>query len=109
VLWGRPHGAKRSFISSPNSNNNPANVRSWESNGLNADVAFGPFMTPTGHRRPAFAVLTREDYRQLAERCALLAGECGAPGVAEALRALALDYLTRAASQKQQQTQRLSR
>jgi hypothetical protein len=66
-------------------------------------------VTPTGHRRPAFAVLTREDYRQLAERCALLAGECGAPGVAEALRALALDYLTRAASQKQQQTQRLSR
>jgi hypothetical protein len=54
-------------------------------------------------------VLTREDYRQLAERCALLAGECGAPGVAEALRALALDYLARAASQKQQQTQRLSR
>jgi hypothetical protein len=49
-------------------------------------------------------MLTREDYRQLAERCALLAGECGAPGVAEALRALALDYLARAASQKQQQT-----
>jgi hypothetical protein len=23
----------------------PANVRCWESNGLNADVAFGPFMT----------------------------------------------------------------
>jgi hypothetical protein len=23
-------------------------------------------------------MLTREDYRQLAERCALLAGECGA-------------------------------
>jgi len=22
------------------------NVRSWESNGLNADIAFGPFMTP---------------------------------------------------------------
>ena len=40
-------------------------------------------------------MLTREDYRQLAERCALLAGECGAPGVAEALRALALDYLAR--------------
>ncbi|HZD49221.1 MAG TPA: hypothetical protein VE178_10790 [Silvibacterium sp.] len=56
-------------------------------------------------------MLTREDYRQLAERCALLAGECGAPGVAEiaeALRALALDYLARGASQKQQQTQRLS-
>jgi len=47
-------------------------------------------------------MLTREDYRQLAERCA-------APGVAEALRALALDYLARAASQKQQQTQRLSK
>jgi len=55
------------------------------------------------------AMLTREDYRQLAERCALLAGECGAPGIAEALRALALDYLARAASQKQQQTQRLSK
>jgi len=54
-------------------------------------------------------MLTREDYRQLAERCALLAGECGAPGIAEALRALALDYLARAASQKQQQTQRLSK
>jgi len=26
------------------------NVRSWESNGLNADVAFGPFMTRSGHR-----------------------------------------------------------
>jgi hypothetical protein len=42
-------------------------------------------------------VLTSEDYRQLAERCALLAGECPTPGVAEALRVLALDYLTRAA------------
>jgi len=28
----------------------PTNVRSWESNGLNADVAFGPFMTHTGHK-----------------------------------------------------------
>jgi hypothetical protein len=55
------------------------------------------------------AMLTREDYRQLAERCALLAGECGAPGVAEKLRALALDDLARAASQKQQQTQRFCR
>jgi hypothetical protein len=35
-------------------------------------------------------MLTGKDYRQLAERCALLAGECGAPGVAEPLRALAL-------------------
>ena len=59
--------------------------------------------------RRAGAMLTREDYRQLAEQCALLAGECGAPGVAEALRALALNYLTRAASQKQQQMQGLSR
>jgi hypothetical protein len=43
-------------------------------------------------------MLTSEDYRQLAERCALLACECAAPLVAEALRALALDYLTLAAS-----------
>ena len=42
-------------------------------------------------------MLTSEDYRQLAERCALLAGECTTPGVAEALKMLALDYLTRAA------------
>jgi len=38
-----------------------------------------------------------EDYKQLAKRCAELASECSAPTVAEALRALALDYLTRAA------------
>jgi len=38
-----------------------------------------------------------EDYKQLAERCVELASECSAPTVAEALRALALDYLTRAA------------
>jgi hypothetical protein len=25
------------------------NVRNWESNGLNAHVAFGPFMTQGGH------------------------------------------------------------
>ena len=43
-------------------------------------------------------MLTYEDYRQLAERCALLAGECASPGVAEELRTLALDYLTRAAN-----------
>jgi hypothetical protein len=43
-------------------------------------------------------VLTPEDYRQLAERCALLAFECATPGVAEELRTLALDYLTRAVS-----------
>src|SRR5260221_14643712 len=28
----------------------PINVRSWESNGLNADVAFGPFVTHLRHR-----------------------------------------------------------
>jgi hypothetical protein len=27
----------------------PTNVRSWESNGLNADVVFGPFMTHNSH------------------------------------------------------------
>jgi hypothetical protein len=41
-------------------------------------------------------VLTPEDYRQLAERCVLLAFECATPGIAEELRMLALDYLTRA-------------
>jgi hypothetical protein len=40
---------------------------------------------------------TSEDYRRLAERCALLASECASPGVAAALRILALDYLTKAA------------
>jgi hypothetical protein len=34
----------------------PTNVRSWESNGLNADVAFGPFM-------PNFFYARREDKR----------------------------------------------
>ena len=38
-----------------------------------------------------------EDYKQLAERCFELASESSAPTVAEALRALALDYLARAA------------
>jgi hypothetical protein len=42
-------------------------------------------------------MLTPEDYRQLAERCALLACDCATPGVAEELRTLALNYLTRAA------------
>jgi hypothetical protein len=41
-------------------------------------------------------VLTPEDYGQLAERCALLAFGCATPGVAEELRTLSLDYLTRA-------------
>jgi hypothetical protein len=38
-----------------------------------------------------------EDYKQLAERCFELANESSAPTVAKALRALALDYLMRAA------------
>jgi hypothetical protein len=38
-----------------------------------------------------------EDYKQLAERCLELASECSEPTVAEALRALALDYMRRAA------------
>ena len=42
-------------------------------------------------------MLTSEDYRQLAERCALLARECTTPGIVEELRTLALDYLTKAA------------
>ena len=42
-------------------------------------------------------MLISEDYRELAERCALLASECAAPSVAEALRTLALHYLTQAA------------
>ena len=42
-----------------------------------------------------------EDYKQLAERCLELAGESCAPTVAEALRALALDYLMRAAQAAQ--------
>jgi len=42
-------------------------------------------------------MLNSEDYKQLAERCAELASECSAPTVAAALRALAFDYLRRAA------------
>jgi hypothetical protein len=42
-------------------------------------------------------MLTSEDYRQLAERCALLASECTTPGIVDELRTLALDYLTKAA------------
>jgi hypothetical protein len=37
-----------------------------------------------------------EDYKELADRCFELASESSAPTVAEALRALAVDYLTRA-------------
>jgi len=54
--------------------------------------------------RQASAMLTSEDYKQLAERCMELASECSAPAVAEALRALAVDYLTRAARLRRRET-----
>ncbi len=58
-------------------------------------------------------MLTSEDYRQLAERCALLASECTTPGIVDELRTLALDYLTKAAlpagrPQQQMQRERIS-
>jgi len=40
---------------------------------------------------------TSEDYRQMANRSAQLAIACSAPSVAEALLALALDYMALAA------------
>jgi hypothetical protein len=43
------------------------------------------------------ATLICEDYEQLAQRCVKLANECSVPDVAHALRALASDYLARAA------------
>jgi hypothetical protein len=43
-------------------------------------------------------MLTSEEYKQLAQRCAELATECFEPTVAKALRALAWDYLARAES-----------
>jgi hypothetical protein len=42
-------------------------------------------------------VTTSEDYRQMANRSAQLAIACSAPSVAEALLALALDYMALAA------------
>jgi hypothetical protein len=38
-----------------------------------------------------------EDYRRLAERCAKIASDCSERTVADALMALALDYLRRVA------------
>ncbi len=43
-------------------------------------------------------MLSSADYKLLADRSAQLAIDCPAPTVAEALMALALDYLRRAAS-----------
>jgi enoyl reductase-like protein len=54
-------------------------------------------------------MLTSEDYKQLAERCVELASECSAPTVAEALRALAVDYLTRAARLRRRETATVQR
>jgi hypothetical protein len=42
-------------------------------------------------------MLISEDYKQLAERCMKLVSECSDPTAAEALSALASDYLARAA------------
>jgi hypothetical protein len=42
-------------------------------------------------------MLTSNDYRELAARCTELASESSEPTVAEALMALASDYLARAA------------
>ena len=39
------------------------------------------------------AMLTSNDYKELAARCTVLASEFSEPAVAEALRALASDYL----------------
>jgi hypothetical protein len=55
-------------------------------------------LSSSGPTEAGSKVLTPEDFRQLAERCALLAVNCATPGVAEELRTLALDYLTRAVS-----------
>ena len=49
-------------------------------------------------------MLTSQDYKQLAERCAELASECSAPRVAEALRALVVEYFARAASLRRRET-----
>jgi hypothetical protein len=43
------------------------------------------------------AMLTSQDYRQMADRSAQLAIACTAPDLAKALMALALDYMTLAA------------
>src|SRR5260221_8542145 len=50
------------------------NVRCWESNGLNADVTFGPFMTHLGHSAINFAVMHNS---VLIQQC----GSVGAPGL----------------------------
>jgi hypothetical protein len=51
----------------------PTNVRSWESNGLNADVAFGPFMTQTGVERQPTDDLTKIELVDLVQAAAEVA------------------------------------
>jgi hypothetical protein len=66
VMWLSPIAltnatASRQRSISPNTmSSEPSNVRSWESNGLNADVAFGPFMTRSGPRRPSSIAIAPE-------------------------------------------------
>jgi hypothetical protein len=50
------------------------------------------------------AMLTSNDYKELAARCSELASESSEPTVTEALRALASDYLVRAAQLRHQTT-----
>jgi hypothetical protein len=56
--------------------------------------ATGTFNVAAAFQR---AMLTSNDYKELAARCTELASESSEPTVAEALRALASDYLARAA------------
>jgi len=49
-------------------------------------------------------MLTSNDYKELAARCSELATESSEPTVTEALRALASDYLVRAAQLRHQTT-----
>ena len=48
------------------------------------------------------SMLTCEDYKEMADRVARLAIACSAPSVAEALMALALDHVRRAAQLSEQ-------
>ena len=62
------------------------------------NVSKGTMPAALGQRRKGKnAMLISEDYRQLAERCLKLSSECSDPLMADALRALATDYLARAA------------
>ena len=60
---------------------------------LTVNQAVGP--------RRAVLMATSEDYRQMANRSAQLAIACSTPSVAQALLALALDYMALAAQRGQ--------